>query len=680
MIRTWKSRLTAVFLLFVLFITVFFSSLSVHAQDAMTVHRTGALQADGYQYILDLEQLRFENAELTTSDPTYVVKDMPDINGLSYRGLVYDRVFQQGDYDLPGFTLRFSDCIGSYDSESYDLIMTVTNLHINVFQANTIPVPLLQSPTIFAFNAQTWSWGGMRMKCDATYQIVEHGTDTPVSGTMLLGFSDLDISPYTGRPEDTYREGFRILSGGLGEAWVEADTYLEVMDNGTTFGGTRLTSTREEELKSSVSFLADASGTTIRWAGGGCCTSIALDMKGTWPEYTIIPSKDGPGTITPAEAVTVNQGMEKQFTMTPDEHASLVSVTVDGSPIETDPDGMTYTFTDIQADHRIHAVFEAGTYSVRYDGNGSSNPDHLAGEQTQNQVTSQSGMPDSVFTFDVTGTLRANDFVREGYTFTGWNTKADGSGTSYPDGYDRVYNLGSEDGDVITLYAQWKKQLGTETITVVSEETGNPVEGVSMGLYRDVNGTWTEVSDTREFVTDENGQIMVDDLHWFDYEWRCIEVPAGYEILTNTDFQIRYDALSAENEVILYMKRVTLVLNSEVSDIIEGENPPAFLYQIEGTDAAGVDHTYNLMVQTDSSKEGQNSLTNLFAGTYKITQIPVSRYLPEPAENIFHTSVSGTSAFADLLDYDHAEVLFPYTIRQYGGFGHTDGAVNQLAK
>ena len=680
MIRTWKNRCMAVFLLLCLLFLCFFRSFSVQAQDAMTVHRTGAFRAEGYQYILNLEQLRFENAELTTSDPSYVIKDMPDINGLPYQGLVYDKVYQPGDYDLPGFTLRFSDCIGSYDSESYDLIMTVTNLHINILEADTIPVPLLQSPTLFAFNAQTWSWGGMRMKCDATYQIVEHGTDTPVSGTMLLGFSDLDIAPYTGRPEDTYREGFRILSGGLGKAWVEADTYLEVMDNGTTFGGTRHTDTPEEELKSSVSFLADASGTTIRWAGGGCCTSIALDMKGTWPEYTIIPSKEGPGSITPAETVTVNQGMEKQFVMTPDKHASLVSVTIDGSPIETDSDGMPYTFTDIQADHRIHAVFEAGTYSIRYDGNGSQNPDHQTGEQTQNVVTSASGMPDSVYTFDVTGTLRANDFMRAGYTFIGWNTKADGSGTFYPDGYDQVYNLGSENGDVITLYAQWEKQLGTETITVVSEETGNPVEGVSMGLYKDVNGTWSKVSDMNTFTTDENGQIKVDGLHWFDYEWRCIEVPAGYEMLADTDFQIRYDALSAKNEVILYMKRAALILNSEVSDIIEGENPPAFLYQIEGTDAAGVDHSYNLMVQTDASKEGQNSLTGLFAGTYTVTQVPVSRYLPEPAENLSHTSVSGISASADLLDYDRAEVLFPYTIRQYGGFGHTDGAVNQLMK
>lgn len=92
-------------------------------------------------------------------------------------------------------------------------------------------------------------------------------------------------------------------------------------------------------------------------------------------------------------------------------------------------------------------------------------------------------MPDSTYQYDQTGTLRKNDFVREGYTFVGWNTKRDGSGTSYPDQYNKVRNLTSSDGGTITLYAQWEKKLGMETITVVSEETGNPVAGVSMKLY-----------------------------------------------------------------------------------------------------------------------------------------------------------------------------------------------------
>ena len=47
--------------------------------------------------------------------------------------------------------------------------------------------------------------------------------------------------------------------------------------------------------------------------------------------------------------------------------------------------------------------------------------------------------------------LKTNTFTKTGYYFTGWNTKADGSGTSYSDGaYATFYSN-------TTLYAQWEK-------------------------------------------------------------------------------------------------------------------------------------------------------------------------------------------------------------------------------
>ena len=59
-------------------------------------------------------------------------------------------------------------------------------------------------------------------------------------------------------------------------------------------------------------------------------------------------------------------------------------------------------------------------------------------------------------------TLTANVYKRKGYTFAGWNTKADGSGTAYADKAS-VKNLSSTNGKTITLYAQWKKTKYTIT-------------------------------------------------------------------------------------------------------------------------------------------------------------------------------------------------------------------------
>ncbi|MBO4416093.1 MAG: InlB B-repeat-containing protein [Lachnospiraceae bacterium] len=53
-------------------------------------------------------------------------------------------------------------------------------------------------------------------------------------------------------------------------------------------------------------------------------------------------------------------------------------------------------------------------------------------------------------------TISANKFTRKGYTFAGWNTKADGSGVSYTD-KDSI----APSAD-ITLYAQWKSEDKSE--------------------------------------------------------------------------------------------------------------------------------------------------------------------------------------------------------------------------
>ena len=60
----------------------------------------------------------------------------------------------------------------------------------------------------------------------------------------------------------------------------------------------------------------------------------------------------------------------------------------------------------------------------------------------------------SGFTASQTGStsvsLNANQYTRTGMSFTGWNTKADGSGTQYADG--ATFNLSSSSN---MLFAQW---------------------------------------------------------------------------------------------------------------------------------------------------------------------------------------------------------------------------------
>ena len=69
--------------------------------------------------------------------------------------------------------------------------------------------------------------------------------------------------------------------------------------------------------------------------------------------------------------------------------------------------------------------------------------------------------------------LTSNAYYRSGYTFVGWNTSSNGTGTSYANGA-RVYNLRSAGGS-ISLYAQWKRNAQTYTISYnANGGTGGP--------------------------------------------------------------------------------------------------------------------------------------------------------------------------------------------------------------
>lgn len=87
------------------------------------------------------------------------------------------------------------------------------------------------------------------------------------------------------------------------------------------------------------------------------------------------------------------------------------------------------------------------------------------------------------------------------------------------------------------------------------------------------------------------------------------------------------------------------------------------------------------MVDVDGDTlEGSNSTKDMFAGNYKITQIPNERYIADPAKNVSNSTVSGINATANLLDNTSAEVEFPYHIYNYGWFTSMHSATNKLTK
>ena len=110
---------------------------------------------------------------------------------------------------------------------------------------------------------------------------------------------------------------------------------------------------------------------------------------------------------------------------------------------KSDGTGHSYTAYDVAAidadNNTFYAFWKAHQYTIKFDGN-----------------TADGGSTDDqTMTYDTAANLTANGYTKTGYTFTGWNTKPDGTGTAYSDGQN-VKNLTTADGDMITLYAQWR--------------------------------------------------------------------------------------------------------------------------------------------------------------------------------------------------------------------------------
>lgn len=100
----------------------------------------------------------------------------------------------------------------------------------------------------------------------------------------------------------------------------------------------------------------------------------------------------------------------------------------------------TTTMGDDDLNFEGRWLFQADQDTLTYDANAGS--DAYEGTTAPSQGYAGSGV-----------SVEKNGFTRQGYRFTGWNTKADGTGTPFAPG--SIYVLNGKADDV--LYAQWEK-------------------------------------------------------------------------------------------------------------------------------------------------------------------------------------------------------------------------------
>ncbi len=88
----------------------------------------------------------------------------------------------------------------------------------------------------------------------------------------------------------------------------------------------------------------------------------------------------------------------------------------------------------------VYAKWSVNKYNIAFNGNGSTSG-------KMKKLTNIS--------YTANKALTANAFKKKGYSFQGWNTKKDGSGTAYAN-KAKVKSLSAKNKATVTLYAQWK--------------------------------------------------------------------------------------------------------------------------------------------------------------------------------------------------------------------------------
>lgn len=199
--------------------------------------------------------------------------------------------------------------------------------------------------------------------------------------------------------------------------------------------------------------------------------------SGTTPDSVSGIFGEVKGTVATGAAFSKPGFTFVEWNTAPDGSGAAVAA---GSPLTIPAGSTTY-----------YAVW-AGTYAITYDGNG---------------ATSGSAPPDGSYTTGGSAyTIAGNTgtLAREGYTFAGWNTSADGSGTTYVAG--STYAASAD----LPLFALWTPTSATLRVKVVSDgpqvyggRVAEDYDGVEVELSR--NGGAFDYKPMQ--VTDAAGEV-----------------------------------------------------------------------------------------------------------------------------------------------------------------------------
>ncbi len=330
--------------------------------------------------------------------------------------------------------------------------------------ADQASYPFTASVTLYAqwnvivtFNGNTSTGGSMAPQTNSK------ATPLTANAFVKTGYAFAGWNTAANGSGTTYADGASFpfaLATTLYAQWTVAPSFTVTFNGNGSTNGTMANETNNSSTALTANSYLRNGYTFTGWNTAANGTGTAYADGATYP-FTASATLYAQWSAAPMVTVTFNGNGSTSGSMTPQTNNFPTALTANGfsktgyvfSAWTTTPsggssyaNGATYPFSTsitLYAQWSVPVVIPPATpstsFSVIFDGNGSTSG--IMGAETNS----------------VPAPLSANAFVRTGYSFTGWNTAANGSGTVYAAGATFPFSFG------LTLYAQWIAASNTVT-------------------------------------------------------------------------------------------------------------------------------------------------------------------------------------------------------------------------
>ena len=484
------------------------------------------------------------------------------------------------------YTLTYEDVAYDYEGDLLDLTITVSNIYVkastdrtfnwvsSVYRNSSDGSGILRAGAAWCSASYTYGSAGNGARSthqNMTFSFTKSGTSDKAVGRFLLCADG--INDYTWGSSYEQTEYVELSAASMTRAWLKEQNAIKTSTSGNlvmfAYDGDSdyaassynsnycwgFISASSDTLSSTLSSFSiitcgasiklggnfnNAGVTTQKTTAGG---NIAFSNGCRLYKYyyakqgnAVIRGNDNTGT----NSFSTPWKSDVDITATAQAGYHISAVTKDGTAVSAAAGETSYTVSwdSVTSDVSMTAAFAANSYTITYDSNG--------GSGTQMSSTSA--------TYGTAVTLRANTYTSDGYTFTGWNTESDGSGTSYAD-LSSVDIAVTNDGDTVTLYAQWESDAVTYKVLFDANGGEGSMDpqtmtvGVSEALSQNTFtrdgyafAGWALTADAREAVY-EDGETVSD---------LCTEQDdyiTLYAVWTPYTYNIAYDANGADGSI-----------------------------------------------------------------------------------------------------------------------------------